>query len=56
MMTANTLIRHITIQCQSLRQLETQLNELQANCTHQFTETTTHRECEKCRLLESLHY
>ncbi|WP_158232461.1 hypothetical protein [Sporosarcina sp. P13] len=56
MSTANSLVHLIALQRQSLRQLELQLNEIQANCIHRFTESTTHRECEKCKFVESIHY
>ncbi|MDV6378351.1 hypothetical protein ORD22_08840 [Sporosarcina sp. GW1-11] len=56
MTTANSLVYDIALTRQNLRQLELRLKQLQANCIHRFTESTTHRECKKCKFVESIHY
>ncbi|WP_153733602.1 hypothetical protein [Sporosarcina obsidiansis] len=56
MTVANQLVRQLAVQRQGLRQLEERLHQLQSECDHQFKETPTQRECEKCKKVESVHY
>ncbi|EGQ25991.1 hypothetical protein ABZ756_13950 [Mammaliicoccus sciuri] len=56
MTSAKQLVRHIVVQRQGLRELEEKLYKLQAECIHEYIETSTHRECEKCQKVESIHY
>lgn len=53
---ANVVIDSIALIRQELRQLESQLNDLQSRCDHQFTNKTTHQQCERCQFVESFHY
>lgn len=53
-------VQHLLVQIyekrQTLRQLEEQLETIQANCKHEYEEKRTHRVCKNCGSVKNFHY
>lgn len=53
---AHQLLVQIHEKRQMLRQLEGQLQRIQANCDHNYEEKRTHRVCQNCGYVKNFHY